>query len=61
MATADAPDGEPGASQRPVFQDGFYGILAACGGVAAGGRKHRGDAQLIKTDREDEDAAQHRG
>ena len=40
VAAQDAFEGEPGAFERPVFDDGFLGILRACRGVAAGsGRK----------------------
>ena len=49
MAAADALHGKPRPFQRSVFADGFYGILRACGRVAACRWKHRGDGGLIES------------
>lgn len=37
-----------------MFAQGFDGILAACRGEPADGRKHRGDGCLIETHKQDE-------
>lgn len=55
MTAAYPLDGEPGAAQGAVFHDGFDGILAARGGVAAGCWKHRRDAELVEAYGEDEE------
>lgn len=49
MAAADALHGKPRPFQRSVFAYGFYGILRACGRVAACRWKHRGDGGLIES------------
>ncbi len=58
MAAGDAFQGQPGATEYAVFEDGFNCIGAAGRCEAAGGRKHRGDAVLIEADGEDEESTQ---
>lgn len=58
VATEDAFQGQPTATDYAVFEDGFDCIGAACGGEATGWRKHRRDAVLIEADREDEESTQ---
>lgn len=57
MATAEAFEGEPCATDDAVLHDGFYRVGAAGGGEAAGRRKQGGDAELVEADGEDEEVA----
>lgn len=57
MATADAFEGEPCATDDAVLHDGFYRVGAAGGGEAARRRKQGGDAELVEADGEDEEVA----
>ena len=49
MAAHDALDGQVAAFDRAVFSDGFYRILAAGRGIAAGSAEMRRYKQLVPT------------
>lgn len=59
MTAQDAFQGEPEAFQGTVAGYSFYRILTARGREPARCRKHRRDAQLIETDGEYEETADH--